>query len=80
MAGEENYGEAAYELAIADISSDQNAANVTEVRAEQMKKNSMFQRKAPKAITTENNPDNFTTSYIRMVQEMISQFKAERTG
>lgn len=80
MAGEENYGELAYELAIADISSNSNAANVTEVRAEQMKKNAMFQRKAPKAISTENNPDNFTTSYIRMVQEMISQFKAERTG
>ena len=42
MAGEENYGEATYDLAIADISSDQNAANVTEIRAEQMKKNAMF--------------------------------------
>ena len=53
---------------------------ITEIRAEQMKKNAMFQRKAPRPITTENNPDNFTTSYMRMVQEMISQFKAERTG
>lgn len=78
MAGEENYGEMGYALAIADISSDKNANKVTEVRAEQMKKNAMFQRKKPRPITAESNPDNFTSSYIRLVQEMINEFKSQR--
>ena len=78
MAGEENYGEMGYALAIADISSDKNANKVTEVRAEQMKKNAMFQRKKPRPITVESNPDNFTSSYIRLVQEMINEFKSQR--
>ena len=78
MAGEENYGEMGYALAIADISSDKNANKVTEVRAEQMKKNAMFQRKKPRPITTENNPNNFTSTYIALVQEMINEFKSQR--
>ncbi len=66
----------AAKLPIQDTSSDESMSNVTEVRAEQMQKKSMFSRPR-RQTTTESNPDNFTTNYVRLVQEMIAEYKQE---
>ena len=69
----------AAKLPIQDTSFGETSSNVTEVRSEQMQKNSMFNRPKPRAITADTNPDNFTANYVRLVQQMIAEFKQEKS-